>query len=85
MKKPYHQLANRTSHLQPEGAYAFLAKAQQLEAKGREIIHLEIGQPDFPTPEHIVEAAHRAARDGFTGYTSNAGIPGRTPASTVGG
>ena len=39
------------------------------------VIHLEIGQPDFPTPEHIVEAAHRAATDGKTGYTSNQGYP----------
>lgn len=75
MKKPYHQLANRTSHLQPEGAYAFLAKAQQLEAKGREIIHLEIGQPDFQTFDNIALSGIRAITNGQTRYTPPAGIP----------
>jgi len=75
MKKPYRQLANRTSHLQPEGAYAFLAKAQQLEAKGREIIHLEIGQPDFQTFDNIALSGIRAITNGQTRYTPPAGIP----------
>lgn len=74
MKKSYHQLANRTSHLQPEGAYAFLAKAQQLEAKGREIIHLEIGQPDFQTFDNIALSGIRAIANGQTRYTPPAGI-----------
>ena len=74
MKKPYRQLANRTSHLQPEGAYAFLAKAQQLEAKGREIIHLEIGQPDFQTFDNIALSGIRAIANGQTRYTPPAGI-----------
>ena len=42
---------------------------------GGGVIHLEVGEPDFPTPPHVVEAAHRAASDGFTRYTPNAGIP----------
>lgn len=42
---------------------------------GGGVIHLEVGEPDFPTPPHVVEAAHRAAADGFTRYTPNAGIP----------
>jgi aspartate/methionine/tyrosine aminotransferase len=75
MKKAHHQLADRTSHLQPEGAYAFLAKAQQLEAQGREIIHLEIGQPDFQTFDNIALSGIRAITNGQTRYTPPAGIP----------
>lgn len=48
--------------------------AQRHESEGRDLIHLEIGEPDFDTPKHIVDAAHDAARDGATHYTSNAGI-----------
>jgi len=58
-----------------ETAFSVLAKAKALEAEGREIIHLEIGEPDFDTPAHIVEAACRALRDGHTNYTPTAGIP----------
>lgn len=75
MKKSYQQLADRTSHLQPEGAYAFLAKAQQLEAKGREIIHLEIGQPDFQTFDNIALSGIRAISNGETRYTPPPGTP----------
>lgn len=75
MKKTHHQLADRTSHLQPEGAYAFLARAQQLEAQGREIIHLEIGQPDFQTFDNIALSGIRAITNGQTRYTPPAGIP----------
>ena len=54
--------AERVAHLAPEGAYHMLARAQALEAQGRRIIHLEIGQPDGPTFDNIVEAGvHRAA------------------------
>ena len=52
-----------------------LVAARRLEAAGRDVIHLEIGEPDFPTPEHIVEAAARALREGKTKYTQPAGIP----------
>jgi aspartate/methionine/tyrosine aminotransferase len=58
-----------------ETAFSVLAKAKALEAQGREIIHLEIGEPDFDTPSHIVEAGCRALREGHTHYTPTAGIP----------
>jgi len=75
MTKAYDRLADRTSHLVAEGAYFFLAKAQQMEAKGREIIHLEIGQPDFQTFANIGMAGIRAITAGQTRYTPPAGIP----------
>ena len=58
-----------------ETAFSVLAKAKALEAEGRGIIHLEIGEPDFETPDHVVEAGCRALRDGYTHYTPTAGIP----------
>ncbi len=58
-----------------ENAFAVLARANALAAQGRDIINLGIGQPDFPTPEHIVEAAVKALRDGHHGYTPATGIP----------
>ena len=58
-----------------ETAFSVLAKAKALEAEGREIIHLEIGEPDFDTPAHVVEAGCQALRDGHTHYTPTAGIP----------
>lgn len=66
--------AERVTHLAPEGAYHMLARAQALEAQGRRIIHLEIGQPDGPTFAHIVEAGVTALRQGRTRYTPAAGI-----------
>jgi len=66
--------AQRTDHLRPEGAYAVLARAQALEAQGREIIHLEIGQPDFETPSHVALAGIRAIASGQTRYNPPAGI-----------
>jgi len=74
MKKNFHQLADRTTHIEPEGAYAVLAKANRLAAKGREIIHLEIGQPDFRTFTNISMAGIRAIAKGETRYTPSAGI-----------
>lgn len=68
------KLAKRMERLGTETAFSVLAKAKALEARGREIIHLEIGEPDFPTPENIVEAGCRALRDGHTHYTPTAGI-----------
>jgi aspartate aminotransferase len=68
-------LARRMGRLGTETAFSVLAKAKALEAQGREIIHLEIGEPDFDTPSHIVEAGCRALRDGHTHYTPTAGIP----------
>jgi aspartate aminotransferase len=58
-----------------ENAFAVLARANALAAEGRDIINLGIGQPDFRTPEHIVEAAIKALRDGHHGYTPATGIP----------
>ena len=57
-----------------ENAFAVLARANALAAQGRDIISLGIGQPDFRTPEHIVEAAIKALRDGHHGYTPATGI-----------
>jgi|TARA_B100002003_G_scaffold38056_1_gene33611 aspartate/methionine/tyrosine aminotransferase len=58
-----------------ESAFEVLAKARALEARGKEIIHLEIGEPDFETPRHIVEAGMQAISDGFTHYGPTAGLP----------
>jgi len=66
--------AQRTSHLKPEGAYQVLARAQELEADGREIIHLEIGQPDFETFDNISLAGIRAISEGQTRYTPPIGM-----------
>ena len=57
-----------------ENAFAVLARATQLASEGRDIINLGIGQPDFKTPDHIVEAAIKALRDGHHGYTPATGI-----------
>jgi aspartate/methionine/tyrosine aminotransferase len=67
--------AHRVLDLEPEGAYAVLARAQELEAQGRQIIHLEIGQPDFQTFPHISLAGIKAIADGHTRYTPPAGTP----------
>lgn len=67
--------AERTQALQPEGAYQVLARANQLAARGREIIHLEIGQPDFDTFPNISLAGIKAIAEGKTRYTSPAGVP----------
>jgi aspartate aminotransferase len=67
--------AQRTSHLKPEGAYQVLAKANQLEAAGKEIIHFEIGQPDFDTFPNVSMAGIRAITEGRTRYTSPSGMP----------
>src|SRR5258707_7642227 len=58
-----------------ENAFAVLARANALAAQGRDIINLGIGQPDFRTPDFIVEAAIKALRDGHHGYTAATGIP----------
>ena len=63
--------ATRMSRLGTESAFEVLAKAKQLEAQGKDIIHLEIGQPDFPTPINIIEAAYKAMKDGHTGISRN--------------
>ena len=67
--------AERVTHLAPEGAYHMLALAQALEAEGREIVHLEIGQPDVPTFENVAQAGIRAIQEGETRYNPPAGVP----------
>jgi aspartate aminotransferase len=62
------------SRIGEENAFAVLARATELAARGRDIINLGIGQPDFPTPPHIVEAGIQALRDGHHGYTPATGI-----------
>lgn len=66
--------AERMSRLGTEGAFEVLARAKRLEAQGKDIIHLEIGEPDFPTAPHIVEAGIQALREGWTHYGPSAGI-----------
>jgi aspartate/methionine/tyrosine aminotransferase len=68
-------LAASLDRLGTETAFEVLARAKALEAEGRRIIHLQIGEPDFDTPAHVVEAAARALRDGHTHYCPAPGIP----------
>ncbi len=68
-------LAERMTRLDVETAFEVLVKARALEAQGRHVIHLEIGQPDFPTPRHIVEAGKKALDDGWTSYGPTQGDP----------
>ncbi|MBN1315313.1 MAG: pyridoxal phosphate-dependent aminotransferase [Anaerolineales bacterium] len=74
MKRLLNQFSTRITHLQAEGAYAVLAKARALEAQGKKIVHLEIGQPDFETFTNIGLAGIRAIANGKTRYTSPAGM-----------
>ncbi|HXZ63232.1 MAG TPA: pyridoxal phosphate-dependent aminotransferase [Streptosporangiaceae bacterium] len=69
------ELAKAMSRLGTESAFDVLAQARALEAQGRTIIHLEIGEPDFSTPPHVVEAAVEALRAGYTHYVPAPGIP----------
>lgn len=69
------RLAERMNRLGTESAFEVLARAKALEAAGHDIVHLEIGEPDFDTAPHIVEAACRALRGGATHYTAAQGIP----------
>jgi aspartate/methionine/tyrosine aminotransferase len=69
------EMAGRMTVLGTETAFEVLARANALAAEGRSIINLGIGQPDFPTPDHIVEAGRKALADGHHGYTPANGIP----------
>jgi aspartate/methionine/tyrosine aminotransferase len=69
------RLAKRMARLGTETAFETLAKARALEAQGRSIIHLEIGEPDFDTPENVVEAGVNAIQQGYTHYSPSAGMP----------
>ena len=68
------KLADRMSRLGTESAFEVLAQAKVLEAQGKKIVHMEIGEPDFDTPAHIGEAAYRAIQDGYTHYGPSAGL-----------
>ena len=68
-------VVEKISRLRIETAFEVLVKARALEAQGRSIIHLEIGEPDFPTPRHIVEAGMRALDEGHTKYGPTPGLP----------
>jgi len=69
-----HSFTDRVTHLEAEGAYAVLARALEMEREGREILHLELGQPDFRTPEHVSQAGIAAIEEGLTRYTPPAGL-----------
>jgi aspartate/methionine/tyrosine aminotransferase len=69
------QLAEKISRIRTESAYEVLARARELEKRGKKVIHLEIGEPDFQTPAHIVEAGKRALDEGWTKYGPVPGFP----------
>jgi len=69
------RLAQRMAHLGTETAFEVLARAKQLEKEGKEIVHLEIGEPDFNTPQNITDAAIEALKEGYTHYGPSAGLP----------
>jgi aspartate aminotransferase len=69
------RLAGRMQRLGTEGAFEVLARAKELEASGCDIIHLEIGEPDFPTSSHVIGAAEVALHEGWTHYGPSAGLP----------
>jgi aspartate aminotransferase len=68
-------LSQRVSRIKPSPTLAVTAKAAELKAQGVDVMSLGAGEPDFDTPAHIKEAAHKAIRDGFTKYTAVGGIP----------
>src|SRR5258708_16692891 len=78
------RLARRMGRLSGETAFEVLHKARLLEAKGHDIVHLEIGEPDFDTPANIMEAGITAIREGFTHYTPSAGLIEHREASPEG-
>jgi aspartate/methionine/tyrosine aminotransferase len=69
------RLAQRMSRLGTETAFEVLVRARALEAKGKDIVHLEIGEPDFDTPQNVIEAGVKALKGGFTHYGPSAGLP----------
>jgi len=69
------RLAARALAVEPFQVMRLLARARELEAAGRQIFHLEIGEPDFPTPAPVMAAAERALAAGHTHYTPAAGLP----------
>jgi aspartate/methionine/tyrosine aminotransferase len=75
MNKPRVHIARRMADIEPFHVMDLLARARRLEAGGRRIVHLEIGEPGFPTPEPIMEAGRKALADGHTHYTPAVGLP----------
>ena len=69
------KLAKSLERLGTETAFSVLAEAKKLEAQGKPMIHLGLGQPDFKTPKHVVDAAKKALDDGHHGYVMSNGIP----------
>lgn len=69
-----NRIADRMSLLQMESAFTVLARANELESQGKNIVHLEIGQPNFKTPQNIIDATYAALNEGKTGYTQTEGI-----------
>jgi aspartate/methionine/tyrosine aminotransferase len=67
--------AERMNHIGQETAFEVLVKARALEAQGKSVVHLEIGEPDFDTPSHIIAAAQQALEEGYTHYGPGAGLP----------
>jgi aspartate/methionine/tyrosine aminotransferase len=68
-------VSNRAMAVEPFHVMRLLAHARELEAAGRRVIHMEVGEPDFPTPEPIIEAGHAALAAGKTKYTPARGLP----------
>src|ERR1044071_6659227 len=68
-------IAQRMSRLGTESAFEVLARARALEAQGRNVVHLEIGEPDFDTPQNVVAAGVKALQSGWTHYGPAAGLP----------
>src|ERR1035437_2647500 len=79
------RLASRMGRLGTESAFEVLVRARALEAQGKDIVHLEIGEPDFDTPPNVVDAGVKALREGWTHYGPSAGFPklGEAAASTT--
>src|SRR5215472_8668078 len=69
------QLVEKMSRIGVESAFEVLVKARTLEKQGKSVVHLEIGEPDFPTPRHIVEAGKQALDEGWTKYGPTQGLP----------
>lgn len=69
------KLAERVVQLKPSATFAISAKAQEMKAQGKDVLSLSVGEPDFPTPEHIRTAAKKALDEGFTRYTPVPGMP----------
>src|SRR5438067_5402472 len=71
----FMQLAHPMLDIGIESAFEVLVKARALEKQGKSVIHLEIGEPDFPTPRHVIEAGQKALAEGWTKYGASQGDP----------